>query len=173
MTLPRRVSKEVHRDSTYVTTLEEYYRVTIFIPYLDNFISMISSRLLKHKILLESFNLLFPTKEKDILDTFENDMTYLVQKYSQLLPSFSPLVVIAELKLWWTTLQNMSIISSNVLELLNNCNENDFPNVYTLLKILATLLITTATAERSFSTLRNLKTYLRNTMSENRLNGLA
>lgn len=29
---------------------------------------------------------------------------YLVQKYSQLLSYFSLLVVIAELKLWWTTL---------------------------------------------------------------------
>ncbi|XP_077283750.1 zinc finger MYM-type protein 1-like [Arctopsyche grandis] len=33
--------------------------------------------------------------------------------------------------------------------------------------------VTTATSERSFSTLRRLKTYLRNTMSENQLNGLA
>ncbi|KAF0769510.1 Uncharacterized protein FWK35_00001654, partial [Aphis craccivora] len=57
--------------------------------------------------------------------------------------------------------------------LLNNCNENYYPNVYKLLKIVATLPITTATAERSFSTLRRLKTYLRNTMIENRLNGLA
>jgi len=37
----------------------------------------------------------------------------------------------------------------------------------------ATLPITTATAVRSFSTMRRLKTYLRNTMAENRLNGLA
>jgi len=94
---------------------------------------------------------LFLIKEKGNSDTFENDVTDLVKKYSQLLPSFSPLVVIAELKLWRTSLQNLSKIPSNLSELLNNCNENDYPNVYKLLKIVATLPITTATAERSFS----------------------
>lgn len=173
ISLPRRVSKQVHRDNTPANTLEEYYRVTIFIPYLDNFITMISDRLLKHKSLLMNFNCLFPIKENNIPDTFENNITDLVQKYSQLLPSFSSLVVIAEHKLWWTSLQNLSKIPSNLSELLNNCNENYYPNVYKLLKIVATLPITTATAERSFSTLRRLKTYLRNTMAENRLNGLA
>ena len=33
--------------------------------------------------------------------------------------------------------------------------------------------MTTASSERSFSTLRRLKTYFRNTTSEDRLNGLA
>ena len=42
-----------------------------------------------------------------------------------------------------------------------------------LLQIFATIPVTTATAERSFSSLRLLKTYLRSTMKEDRLNGLA
>ena len=37
----------------------------------------------------------------------------------------------------------------------------------------ATLPVTTSTTERSFSVLRRLKTYLRATMTEDRLNGLA
>jgi hypothetical protein len=41
------------------------------------------------------------------------------------------------------------------------------------LQIYATLPVTTATGERSFSTLKLLKTYLRSTMNENRLDGLA
>ena len=44
---------------------------------------------------------------------------------------------------------------------------------YTLLQTLATIPVSTATPERTFSNLRRLKTYLRNTTSENRLNGLA
>ncbi|MCI0139915.1 hAT transposon family protein, partial [Enterococcus faecalis] len=35
------------------------------------------------------------------------------------------------------------------------------------------MTVSTASAERSFSTLRRLKTYLRNTMSDTRLTGLA
>jgi hypothetical protein len=42
-----------------------------------------------------------------------------------------------------------------------------------LLQLLATLPVTTCSSERSFSTLRRIKTYLRSTMGSERLNGLA
>lgn len=45
-----------------------------------------------------------------------------------------------------------------------------FEEVKKLLQIYLTIPVTTATAERSFSTLRRLKTYLRNTMSQQRMN---
>jgi len=61
----------------------------------------------------------------------------------------------------------------NSLEALDVCNEEAFPNVYKLLNIMAALPVSTSTAERSFSSLNRLKTYLRSTMSEDRLNGLA
>jgi len=48
-----------------------------------------------------------------------------------------------------------------------------FPNMYQLLKLILVLPVSTATAERSFSSLRRLKTYLRNSTSESRLVGLA
>lgn len=48
-----------------------------------------------------------------------------------------------------------------------------FPNIAILLQIFGTIPVTTATAERSFSVLKRLKTYLRNSMGESRLNGLA
>jgi len=38
--------------------------------------------------------------------------------------------------------------------------------------VLYTLPVSTSLLERMFSTLKRVKTYLRNTMSENRLNGL-
>jgi hypothetical protein len=44
MSLPHRVCKQVHWDNIPVTTLEDYYCVTIFIPYLENFLKMISDR---------------------------------------------------------------------------------------------------------------------------------
>lgn len=42
--------------------------------------------------------------------------------------------------------------------------------VYTLLRIYLTVPVTTSTAERAFSVLRRTKTYLRATMSQQRLN---
>ena len=51
---------------------------------------------------------------------------------------------------------------------------NDFfPNIRTLLIIVATIPVTTATPERTFSTLKLLKSYLRTTMGQDRLTGLA
>lgn len=80
--------------------------------------------------------------------------------------------VYEEVKMWHSFLKTINK-SNNILEYLDVCDSLIFPNVYKLIKILVTLPVTTCTAERSFSTLRRLKTYLRNTMSQNRLNGLA
>ena len=64
---------------------------------------------------------------------------------------------------------------SNALDALSELpNLSQFyPNIVKLLKILATLPVTTASAERSFSCLGKLKTYLKNTMGQSRLSGLA
>ena len=48
-----------------------------------------------------------------------------------------------------------------------------YPCITTLLRIFATLPVTTATSERSFSALKYIKNYLRSTMSDTHLNGLA
>ena len=51
--------------------------------------------------------------------------------------------------------------------------DTTFPTLYQLLKILATISITTSQCERSISRLRIIKTYMRSTMTEERLSGLA
>ena len=48
-----------------------------------------------------------------------------------------------------------------------------FPIIQTLLKIFATLPVTTASSERSFSALKLIKNYLRTSTVEKRLNGLS
>ena len=48
-----------------------------------------------------------------------------------------------------------------------------YPALATMLQIFATIPVTTATGERSFSALKYIKNYLRSTMGEERLNGLA
>ncbi|KAJ4432078.1 hypothetical protein ANN_20692 [Periplaneta americana] len=53
------------------------------------------------------------------------------------------------------------------------CEYDFYPHAKELLKILLTLPVSTSTSERSFSTLKRLKSYLRNTMGNDRLNGLA
>lgn len=61
----------------------------------------------------------------------------------------------------------------NAYKALQKLSRSMFPTVFTVLRLLLVVPATSATAERSFSLLRRLKTYLRTTMSAHRLNHLA
>ena len=61
----------------------------------------------------------------------------------------------------------------SICKVLEFCDVDIFPVVHDAIKILATLGVSNATVERSFSTLKRLKTWLRNRMSEDRLSALA
>lgn len=56
---------------------------------------------------------------------------------------------------------------------MENNLQGTFTETVSLLKILITTPMTTAESERCFSTLKRIKTFLRNTMTQDRLNALA
>ena len=51
--------------------------------------------------------------------------------------------------------------------------ESTFPNVTTALRIFSSIAVANCTGERSFSTLNRIKSYLRSTMGERKLNNLS
>ena len=61
-----------------------------------------------------------------------------------------------------------------IANVMNECSvyKSMLQEVDKLLKLYLTFPVTTSTAERSFSSLRHVKTYLRNTMTSSRLNNL-
>lgn len=67
--------------------------------------------------------------------------------------------------------------SQNLIDLLKIINDNNLQSAFSetvkLLKILITTPMTTAEAERCFSTLKRIKTFLRSTMATERLSALA
>ena len=61
----------------------------------------------------------------------------------------------------------------NLLYITYNSIASSFPNVLAAMFNFLSLPVTTATAERSFSKLKLIKTFLRSQMSQDRLDGLS
>ena len=73
-----------------------------------------------------------------------------------------------EFATWKTYCTDLNQPITDCLKALDFCDKRFYPNIHDLLKIFATLPVSSATAERSFSALKYLKSYLRSTMSEDR-----
>lgn len=169
--VPRTCAIQRNRENIPYNNAEEYYRRAIFIPFLEDLISSLKERFETHRDSVKSLQNVLPTKTIDkTFDAIEDAVAF----YADDLPGFKE-VVEAEWELWKRKWAAVDVTSrpSTTMDALASCEKNIFPNIYELLKILAILPVSIATAERSFSTLRRLKTYLRSTMSETRLNGLA
>ena len=78
----------------------------------------------------------------------------------------------AEFAIWRAKCISGSISADNAFDAFECC-PSVHPNIKFLLQILTTLPITTTSAERTFSMLRRLKTWLRSSMNDERLTGLA
>lgn len=82
-------------------------------------------------------------------------------------------IVRNEYRLWREKFKDAQTLPNNAIQAIHLCSSIYFPNIYKLLQILCTLPVTTASNERTFSSLKFLKNYLRSSMNDNRLNGLA
>ena len=63
-------------------------------------------------------------------------------------------------------------ITDTAIAALNSCPEDLYPNIFVLLKILATLPVSTCEPERMFSKVERTMTAIRSSMSEDRLESL-
>lgn len=170
--LTRIAHKQQNRDN-YRDSVEEYYRLSVFIPFLDHVIGQLNERFLRHKNILAKIENVLPNK---IINLNENDLNATIDEFIiqwPIINTTSDNVIKKEALLWQQRWICSNELPNTFIEALNMCNKSVFPNMKVILKICATIPVTTATVERSFSTLRRLKNYLRNTTSESRLNGLA
>ena len=80
----------------------------------------------------------------------------------------------AELSLWEHHWENCSAnLPDNVSATLKQISFPCFPFIKRALRILGTIPVSSCACERSFSSMKLLKTYNRSTMTNNRLNALA
>jgi len=153
--------------------------VSVFIPFVDHFLQQLRERFLNHRTTLSHLKNLIPAtltkleggqREEIIEQTAEAVSTQWPDELTA-----CDAVLAKEIDLWrrlWIERKAQDRPRS-FIDALHHCEQNMFPQVFNFLQIGATLPVSVATVERSFSTLNRLKSYLRNSCGEDRLNGLA
>ena len=173
---PRTASRQQHRGNVPSTTTSEYYMRLLTIPALDYLISEITDRFSPRltNILQQILNLLpvHISESKNILSSA--DIPDLVKLYADDMVQKASLDT--ELHCWtvkWQQEKEHAKSLNTPYKVLHSVDRDFFPNIKQLMTIACTLSVTSSECERSISRLRYLKTYLRSTMTEQRLNGLA
>lgn len=173
ITIPRKTKYQSYRDNYDTRSTEEYCRLSIFIPFIDHFICSLEERFVRHKDILSRIQNILP----DIIVTLNEmeigDSIDVILSQWPDLANTSDSVLRSEALLWQQKWLGLDDRPKSFIDTINICNKSVFPNIYNMLKVCCTIPVTVATAERSFSTLKRLKTYLRNSTGERRLNGLA
>ncbi|KAL0809127.1 hypothetical protein ABMA28_012751 [Loxostege sticticalis] len=148
--VPRMTGRQTQRSNIPAETAEIYYRRNVFYPFIDHVTTEIDAHFKPHESTIEGIQMLLPEKTSNDSRIKEN-----LTKIAQTFLGGENEGFLSEYEIW------------------HNHWKSFFPSIKKLLIILATLPESTATPERSFSTLKRLKTYLRNKMGDERLTGLA
>ena len=126
-----------------------------------------------------NFGFLYNTKQLDDMTNDDllkscKDLDLLLQRPSLDADSLESRDIVG-VDLYHEMLLFRDFLSANNLKNLNALKGNtaSFPNLSIALRILLTMPVTVASAERSFSKLKQIKNYLRTTMSQQRLCNLA
>lgn len=174
ITVPRVAGRQVHRENYSTADIESYYRQSIYIPALDSMTADLEARFSKKNLDIYNFLILYP---QDYNNVNNGNIKNLVKKYEYFLDHSHDRVVkelCIELERWndkWTEESSTDFLGA--IDFLEKCNSHIYPRIAFFLKIVATLPVSNASPERTFSSLRRLKTWLRSTMNQNRLTGLA
>lgn len=181
--VPRITKRQRYRDNFDVSSddIYTYWRLSIYIPLLDEIIHDFDIRFSGDNMQGFNLNFLVPSNLTQIINNnnlFNNAIEKVSNQYSSLLNSSSYIIATkleGELKLIesYLLLNHEFKNINSAHETLNNIDSDNYPIFTSFIKVLVTLPISVATAERSFSSLRLLKTWLRARMTEERLTGLA
>lgn len=155
---------------------EEVFRVTIFNSVLDIIINQLDARFIGMSAICKSFDFLIP---KNLLSWNE---TILLKKCDQFQKKYCDIIgptfslqflnvyhlILPQLMETWSIRQLCKEIITKFGVL-----ECDLTEVYTAMLLFHTIPVTSAAAERSFSKLKIIKKYLRNSIRQDRLRHLS
>lgn len=158
-----------YRANVASETVEDHYRINLFYPFVDHITSELDARFSERNEPAMLAAYLVPKDLKKLTKEREEE---LVKWYREDLPD--PHTVTQEIERWrYKFAESDEALTGSCLEMLNETYMPFFPNIHCMLKSFLTLPVTTCACERSFSAMRRLKTWLRASMSDDRLSGLA
>ncbi|KAL6538588.1 hypothetical protein OROGR_012576 [Orobanche gracilis] len=158
-----------------ITEAGKIFRVNYFLHIVDKALSSLNTRFEQFEKYETIFGFLFNLSKLKAMD--DESMEYACTTLEKFLKDednsdIDGLELFSELQLLRKSLPDNLSKPVEVLEYIKNLNF-PFPNAWVAYRIMLTIPVTVATAERSFSKLKLIKNYLRSTMSQERLNGLA
>ncbi|XP_065657993.1 zinc finger MYM-type protein 1-like [Hydra vulgaris] len=155
---------------------EEIFRINIFIKILDVVINQLDNRFKGMQEVVQLFSCIHPNKlmvmkEREIISCAEA----IQRKYSEDITTEFPLQMVMVKSMLHDEISKISSIRelADLLIVKLSTIAASVPQVITALLLFLTLPVTVASAERSFSKLKIIKNYLRNTIGKERLNDLA
>jgi hypothetical protein len=155
---------------------EKKFQVEFFNVVIDKAISAVDERFSSLEVHHENFGFLYDMKKLN--EIAKNELMEKCTKLEKILSQndssdLNGIELYEELNTLPSILPNAKSVLDIMQFIHNNQQMDSYPNVYIALRILMTMPVTVATGERSFSKLKLIKNYLRSTMSQERLTGLA
>ena len=178
----KRFHEEIAEDEAVFDARKKFI-VESYLVSLDSVINSTSKRFQNFQNVASKFSCLDPKHFKKTLDEDNvNKLECLADTYSDAIDSKTEIVQEFHsfkdmFKEIMSSKTNSSVEKLTINNVLKFMRANDmcsiYPNLSTLYHIFLTLPLSSAGAERSFSRLKLIKSYLRSTMTEERLSGLA
>lgn len=155
---------------------ESRFKVLIFYPMLDTLCVQLEKRFEGMKSVINTYKVIQPYFLNSASDeNLIKEAKEFAQKFPQDVSQTFPAQISSVRKAFLSKIKKMSNVKELVdfLFIENSTLVSTYPDVCTACFMYLTVPITVAKAERSFSKLKLIKTFLRSTMSQERLSGLA
>ncbi|XP_048770497.2 52 kDa repressor of the inhibitor of the protein kinase-like [Ostrea edulis] len=167
---PRCAGHQLHCNNTPVDSTEVYGKRSVLCPFYDHVLQELDDRFLQCSERFMAQHLV-PSNLGNLTDDM---VMQIYQTFSADIPAQAA-VFHTEIKRWiarWL-LEDPGNLPSTLQNTLHDINPNLYPNIFNVLSVLISMPVSIASAERSFSVMRRMKSYPRSTVTTERLSGLA
>jgi hypothetical protein len=165
------ITEEIKSLESSTETNKDHFKVEIFYPVVDVILSELDRRFKKNSSVICAMDVLHPQNANFL--NFEH-LKPMAEHYGCNMD-----ILQCELKILPTTIkkyeETVKTKVANIMDFIDILTKYDlvFPETLKLAVIVVTIPVSSAACERTFSSLKRIKTYLRNRMTDERLGHLA